>query len=326
MKLVRYYSLKKLFWGENLKAIRIHEFGGPDILKYEDIPEPQPGSGEIRIRVIAAGVNPMDWKIRSGYISELPLPMIVGLDVAGVVDAVGQGETSFQPEDEVFAKVSIGQGGYAEYTVVSSAQAAQKPKSIGFIESAAIPTAGLAAWQSLFDLAGLERGQAVLIHGAAGGVGTFAVQFAKWKGAYVIGTASGKNAEFMKSIGADEVIDYRNQRFEDVVSDLDVVLDTIGGDTLERSWGVLKPGGFLVTTVAGIPEGIPQKYGVRAERLMTQADGKELAQIADIIDEQKIKPIVTTVLPLTDARKAHEMSESHHARGKIVLRVAEDPK
>ena len=309
-----------------MKAIKIHEFGGPEVLKYEDIPEPQPGPGEIRIKIIAAGVNPIDWKIRSGYIGELPLPIIMGLDVAGLVDAVGEGEVSFQPGEKVFAKVSIGQGGYAEYTVVNSTQVAQKPKSIGFVESAAIPTAGLAAWQSLFDIAGLKKGQSVLIHGAAGGVGTFAVQFAKWKGAYVIGTASSENAQFLKSIGADEVIDYKNQRFEDLVGNLDVVLDTIGGDTFERSWGVLKPGGFLVTTVASIPEGDPEKYGVRAKTLMTRPDGKELAQIAAIIDEKKIKPIVTTVLPLTDARKAHEMSESRHARGKIVLRVAEDPK
>jgi len=308
-----------------LKAIRIHEFGEPNVLKYEDIPESQPGPGEVRIKVIAAGVNPVDWKIRSGYM-ELPLPITMGSDIAGVVDVAGQGVESFQPEDEVFGKASPGQGGYAEYTVVNSSQIAQKPKSIGFVESAAIPTAGLAAWQSLFDIAGLERGQTVLIHGAAGGVGSFAVQFAKWKGAYVIGTASSKNAEFLKSIGCDEVIDYKNQQFEDIVGNLDVVLDTIGGDTLEKSWGVLKPGGFLVTTVASIPEEKTQKYGVRAERLMTQANGKELAQIAAIIDEHKIKPIVTTVLPLADAQKAHEMSESGHTRGKIVLRVAEDPK
>jgi NADPH:quinone reductase-like Zn-dependent oxidoreductase len=308
-----------------LKAIRIHEFGEPNVLKYEDIPESQPGPGEVRIKVIAAGVNPVDWKIRSGYM-ELPLPITMGSDIAGVVDVAGQGVESFQPEDEVFGKASPGQGGYAEYTVVNSSQIAQKPKSIGFVESAAIPTAGLAAWQSLFDIAGLERGQTVLIHGAAGGVGSFAVQFAKWKGAYVIGTASSKNAEFLKSIGCDEVIDYKNQQFEDIVGNLDVVLDTIGGDTLEKSWGVLKPGGFLVTTVASIPEEKTQKYGVRAERLMTQANGKELAQIAAIIDEHKIKPIVTTVLPLADAQKAHEMSESGHTRGKIVLRVAEGPK
>lgn len=308
-----------------MKAIRIHEFGEPNVMKYEDIPESQPGPGEVRIKVIAAGVNPVDWKIRSGYM-ELPLPMTMGSDIAGVVDVAGQGVESFQPEDEVFGKASPGQGGYAEYTVVNSSQIAQKPKSIGFVESAAIPTAGLAAWQSLFDIAGLERGQTVLIHGAAGGVGSFAVQFAKWKGAYVIGTASSKNAEFLKSIGCDEVIDYKNQQFEDIVGNLDVVLETIGGDTLEKSWGVLKPGGFLVTTVASIPEEKTQKYGVRAERLMTQANGKELAQIAAIIDEHKIKPIVTTVLPLADAQKAHEMSESGHTRGKIVLRVAEDPK
>jgi len=223
-------------------------------------------------------------------------------------------------------KVSIGQGGYTEYTVARSKEVARKPKSIGFIESAAIPTAGLAAWQSIFDIAGLEKGQSVLIHGAAGGVGTFAVQFVKWKGGYVIGTASEKNAEFLKSIGADEVIDYKNQRFEDLVSNVDVVLDTVGGDTFERSWSVLKPGGFLVTTVASIPEGELKKRGVRAKRVMTQSDGKELAQIAAIIDEQKIKPVVTNVFPLADARKAHEMSETLHTRGKIVLRVREDSK
>jgi NADPH:quinone reductase-like Zn-dependent oxidoreductase len=162
-----------------MKAIRIHEFGGPEVLKYEDISKPQPAPGEIRIKIVAAGVNPMDWKIRRGYISSLPLPMIMGLDVAGTIDMVGQGVTSFHPEDEVFAKVAIGKGGYADYTVAHSTEMARKPKSIGFIESAAIPTAGLAAWQSIFDLAGLEKGQSILIHGAAGGVGTFAVQFTK---------------------------------------------------------------------------------------------------------------------------------------------------
>jgi NADPH:quinone reductase-like Zn-dependent oxidoreductase len=309
-----------------MKAIRIHEFGKSDVLKYEDVPEPQPGQEEVRIRIIAAGVNPMDWKIRSGYIAGLPLPTTLGLDVSGIVDEIGQGEVPFQPGEEVFAKVSIGQGGYAEFTAVNFTQVARKPKSIGFIEAAAIPTAGLAAWQALFDIAGLEKGQSVLIHGAAGGVGTFAVQFAKWKGAHVIGTASAENAQFLRDMGANEVIDYKNQRFEDVVSNVDVVLDTVGGDTLERSWKVLKPEGFLVTTIGSIPEGTPEKYGVRAKTLMTTSDGKELAQIAAIIDEKQIKPIVTTVLPLAEARKAHEMSESRHARGKIVLRVAEDPK
>jgi NADPH:quinone reductase-like Zn-dependent oxidoreductase len=307
-----------------MKAIRIHEFGGPEVLKYEDVPEPKPGQGEIRIRVIAAGVNPMDWKVRRGGM-KLPLPMIIGIDVAGIIDSLGPNVNAFRRGDQVFAKISLGQGGYAEYTVTNASQAALKPKSIGFVEAAAIPTAGLAAWQSLFDIAGLEKGQSVLIHGAAGGVGSFAVQFAKWKGARVIGTASSSNAEFLKSIGADAVIDYKAERFEDVVHDADVVLDTIGGDTFERSWSVLKPGGFLVTTVANVPEEAAEAHGVRAKGLMTKPDGGELAQIVKIIDERHIRPVVTTVLPLADARKAQEMSESRHTRGKIVLRVAEDP-
>jgi len=308
-----------------MKAVRIHEFGGPEVLKYEDIPEPQPGPGEIRIRIIAAGVNPMDWKMRKGLVGKLPLPMVIGLDVAGVVDSLGQGGVFFQPEEEVFAKLSMGDGGYAEYTVVDSNQVARKPGSIGFVESAAIPTAGLAAWQALFDIAGLEKGQSVLIHGAAGGVGTFAVQFAKWKGAFVVATASGTNVEFLKSIGADAVINYTNQRFEEIVCNMDVVLDTVGGDTFDRSWGVLKPGGFLVSTVASIPEGAAEEHGVHAQTLITRADGKELARISEVIDEMKVKPVVTNILPLSDAQKAHEMSESRHTRGKIVLLVGEDP-
>lgn len=307
-----------------MKAIRIHEFGGPDVLKYEDIPVPQPGPNEIQVRVIAAGVNPVDWKIRSGGI-KLPLPMTLGFDVAGLVNSVGSNGTGFRPGDSIFAKVSPPHGGYAEYTLVDVSQAAIKPKSIGFVEAAAIPTAGLTAWQSLFDIAGIEKGHSVLIHGAAGGVGSFAVQFAKWKGAHVIGTASAGNLQFLKSIGADEVIDYNTQRFEDVVHDVDVVLDTIGEDTFERSWGTLKPGGFLVTTVANVPEGAAKSHGVRARHIVSQANGKELVQIAAIIDERHIKPIVTTVLPLAEARTAQELSESRHTRGKIVLRIAEEP-
>ena len=221
-----------------MKAIRIHEFGGPEVLKYEDIPEPQPGPNEIQVRVIAAGVNPVDWKIRRGGM-KLPLPMTLGFDVAGIVNAVGSDDGGFHPGDSVYAKVAPPHGGYAEYALADVSHTAIKPKSIGFVEAAAIPTAGLTAWQSLFDIAGLEKGQSVLIHGAAGGVGSFAVQFAKWKGAHVIGTASAGNAEFLRSLGADEVIDYKTKRFEDVVHDVDVVLDTIGEDTFERSWGTL---------------------------------------------------------------------------------------
>ncbi len=308
-----------------MKAVRIHSFGGPDVLKCEDVPLPQPGAGEIRIRIIAAGVNPVDWKIRQGY-GNFPLPMTMGVDVSGVVDAVGEMEKAFEIGDKVFAKVTPTQGGYAEYTVTDASQAAAKPKSISFVEAAAIPTAGLAAWQAIFDTAGLKTGQSILIHGAAGGVGSFAVQLAKWKGAFVIGTSSGDHTRFVKELGADQVIDYKAQRFEDIVHDLDIVLDTVGGDTFDRSWSVLKPGGFLVTTVAMVPEGVAASHSVGASRIVTRPDGKELAKIAELIDEGYIKPQVTSVLPLTEAKKAQEMSESQHIKGKIVLRVAEDPK
>jgi NADPH:quinone reductase-like Zn-dependent oxidoreductase len=307
-----------------MKAVRIHEFGGPVVLRYEDVPVPKPDQGEIRVKVTATGVNPVDWKIRKGFI-KLPLPITMGFDVSGIVDAIGPKADGFHLGDQIFAKASPAHGGYAEYTVVNDSQAALKPNSMGFIEAAAIPTAGLTAWQTLFDIAGLKSGQTVLIHGAAGGVGSFALQFAKWKGAHAIGTASSGNMQFLRSLGADEVIDYKALRFEDVVHDVDVVIDTVGGDTFDRSWGVLKPGGFLVTTVADVQEGAAEAHGVRAKRIVSQADGGELGQIAKIIDENLVKPVVTMVLPLSEARKAQELSESQHTRGKIVLRVPEEP-
>ncbi|MHB0937081.1 MAG: NADP-dependent oxidoreductase [Armatimonadota bacterium] len=307
-----------------MKAIRIHQFGGPEVLQLEDVPEPEPGLGEISIQVIAAGVNPADWKMRARP-SDLRLPATPGLDVAGIVEMVGPNVDRFHLGDAVYAKTKWGQGSYAEYTVVKASQAAHKPESLDFVEAAAVPTAGLAAWQALFDTARLQPRQTVLIHGAAGGVGSFAVQFAKWKGARVIGTASANHVDFVKSLGADEVIDYKAHRFEDRVRDVDVVLDTVGGDTTERSWQVLKPDGFLVSLITRIPEGEPEKHGVRGALLVSRADGSELAEVARLIDAGTVKPIVTTVLPLSEARKAHEMSETHHMQGKIVLRVAPEP-
>jgi NADPH:quinone reductase-like Zn-dependent oxidoreductase len=309
-----------------MKAVRMHQFGGPDVLQFEDAPEPQAGPGEIRIRVIAAGVNPADWKMRENARSGLSLPSIPGLDVAGVVDQAGADVQSFKPGDHVFAKTTAGQGGYAEYTVVNASQAAHKPESINFVDAAAVPTAGLTAWQALFDTANLQSGQTVLIHGAAGGVGSFAVQLARWKDAFVIGTASGDHIAFVKDLGAQEVIDYTQLEFDEVACSVDVVLDTIGGETFERSWKVLKPGGMIVTLIYGtISEGKEEREGKHAALIVSRADGSELAQIARLIDEGKVKPVVTTVLPLSDARKAQEMSESHHISGKIVLQVAEEP-
>jgi len=308
-----------------MKAVRIHSYGGPEVLKYEDAPEPTPGKGEVLVKVYAAGVNPVDWKVREGYLKQAinyPLPLIPGWDVAGIVESIGTGVTKFKKGDEIFGKPDLTRNGaYAEYIVVNESDLALKPKSKDFVHSAAVPVTSLTAWQSLFDVAKLEAGQKILIHAAAGGVGSFAVQFAKWKGAYVIGTASKNNLEWLKSIGADETIDYNVVKFEDVVHDMDVVLDTIGGETQNRSWKVLKKGGILVSTVGQPSEKEAEKFGVRCGVGNAVSNPEQLNQIANLIDEGKVNPLVETILPLSEARRAHEISQSGHARGKIVLKV-----
>jgi NADPH:quinone reductase-like Zn-dependent oxidoreductase len=312
----------------NMKAVRVHSYGGPEVLRFEDAPRPTPGPGEVLIKAHAASVNPIDWKVRAGYMKDfipLPLPFTPGWDVSGVVEAVGSGVTQFKKDDEVYARPNImhdGYGGYAEYAVAKETETALKPKSIDHVQAATIPVAAVTAWRALFDTAGLEKGQRVLIHGAAGGVGSFAVQLAKWKGAHVIGTASAKNQTFLRELGADEPIDYENSRFDDVVQDVDVVLDPIGGETQKRSWKVLKKGGILVSIVAPPSTEEATKHGVRSAFISANADTSVLREIARVIDSGKLKPIVETVLPLSEARKAHELNESGHARGKIVLKVA----
>src|SRR5438067_13066074 len=237
---------------ENMKAVRVHNYGGPEVLRFEDAPRPTPGSDELLIRVHAASVNPIDWKVRAGYMKDyipLPLPFIPGWDVSGVVEAVGSGVTTFKKGDEVYARPDVtahGYGAYAEYVVAKETETALKPKSIDHVHATTIPVGAVTAWRALFDTAGLKEGQKVLIHGAAGGVGSFAVQLAKWKGAHVIGTASIRNQAFLRTLGADETIDYQNRRFEEAVHDVDVVFDNIGGDTQQRSWQTLRKGGILV--------------------------------------------------------------------------------
>ena len=254
----------------------------------------------------------------------LPLPFIPRWDVSGVVDDVGPGVTNFKKGEEVYSRpdVTHGYGGYAEYVVVNETETALKPKSIDHVHAAKIPVAAATAWRALFDTAGLQKGQKVLIHGAAGGAGSFAVQLAKWKGAYVIGTASGRNQAFLQKLGVDEAIDYEKARFEAVVHDVDVVLDPIGGDTQNRSWTVLKKGGILVSIVAPPSEDQAAKYGVRSALISAEAGSALLTELAKVIDSGNIKPIVETVLPLSEARRAHELNEKGHARGKIVLKVA----
>jgi NADPH:quinone reductase-like Zn-dependent oxidoreductase len=309
---------------KTMKAVRIHAYGGPEVLQCEDAPCPRPGRGELLVRVHAAGVNPVDWKVREGHLSyflKYPLPMVPGWDFSGVVAMRGPGAERLHEGDEVYARPDLGRDGtYAQYIAVRESEVAMKPRSVDHIHAAAIPLAALTAWQA-FDKANLSRGQRVLIHAAAGGVGTFALQLAKLRGAYVIGTASERNRDFLHELGADEVIDYQNTRFEDVVHDVDMVFDTMGGDTQQRSWQVLRKGGVLVSILGPPPAEPAEAHGVRGTSTFVQPNPDQLAEIAKLIDDGKLKVIVETVLPLCEARRAQELSEAGHVRGKIVLRV-----
>ena len=287
---------------------------------------PAPGPEELLVRVHAAAVNPIDWKIREGHyrmLMRFELPIVLGWDVSGVVEKVGAQVSSFKPGDQIFARPDIKRGGtYAEYVAIRVSEAARKPKSIDHVHAAAVPLAGLTAWQGLFDKAGLQEGQRALVHAAAGGVGHFAVQLAKWKGAFVAGTASGRNEALVRSLGADQAVDYTRERFEDAVAPVDVVLDTLGGDTGRRSWQILKRGGTLVSV---LDIAAPLKGALRLKRgrfLLIKPNAAQLEQIAALIDAGRVKPLVENVFPLAEARRAHELSQSGRVRGKIVLRVA----
>lgn len=308
-----------------MKAVRFHSYGHPGVLVLEEVPRPTAGSDEVLVRVHAAGVNPLDWKVRAGYVKDwLPhrLPLIPGWDVSGVVEAVGAEVTAFKIGDAVYGMLDFRRNGaYAEYVAAGTRNLAVKPTSLDHVQAAAVPLAALTAWQALFDSASLSAGQTVLIHGAAGGVGHFAVQFAKWKGAKVIGTASAGNGSFLRELGADKVIDYGTTRFEAAVGDVDVVLDTIGGETQQRSWKVLKKGGILVATLGISSPEAPGEHGVRGAGVMVHPDTAQLARIAALIDSGDLKPVITAVLPLTEAARAHELSQTGHGRGKIVLKV-----
>lgn len=309
-----------------MKAVRIHTHGGLETLVYEDAPRPTPLTGEVLIRIHAASVNPVDWKIRDGFGKERfnhQMPLILGWDVAGTIEAIGPEVEKFKPRDPVYGYTSLYRdGAYAEFTIAKQGEIALKPASLDFVQAAAIPIVALTTWQALFDTAGLQENQKVLIHAAAGGVGSIAVQLAKAKGAYVIGTASARNADFVRELGVDEFIDYQSTPFETVVHDVDVVLDTIGGDTQVRSFGVLRKEGFLVSIVEPPSEQLAVQHGVRSAMLPAQPNAEQLSEISALIDSEKLKPFVETVLPLSEARQAQEMSQSGRTRGKIVLQVS----
>src|SRR4051812_32425575 len=269
-----------------IRKFRIHSFGGPEVLQADDVEPSLPDASQILVAVKAASVNPVDFKIRSGKypaVKEDRLPYALGRDVSGVVEKCGAQATIFKIGDEVFGMVGINGGGYAEKVVLDQKAIARKPPSPDHVHATAIPLAGQTAWQGLFRWGQLKAGQSVLIHGGSGGVGHFAVQFAKAKGARVLTTVSTDNVEFARSLGADVVIDYKTQRFEDHASDLDMVFDLIDGETRERSWGLLRQGGTLVSTLSAPSQETANKFGVRALRYTVEADGGELAGIADLV-------------------------------------------
>lgn len=310
---------------ETMKAVVIHSYGGREVLVSEKVPVPKITDDEVLIRVHAAGVNPVDWKMRAGYLKEMlpnKFPLILGWDVSGTVAKAGSNVTRLNVGDEVYALADISRNGaYAEFIAVKADVVALKPGSLDHVTAASVPLAALTAWQSIFDAADLSEGQKILIHAAAGGVGSFAVQLASWKGAHVLGTASARNREFLLGLGAKEVIDYTTTPFEDMAVDVDVVLDAMGGDIQERSWKTLVSGGILVSILGPPDENKAAEFGVRGVGVFVQPHAEQLTVIAGLIDNGQVNPVVTEVLPMADVAKAHEMSETEHVRGKIVLEV-----
>lgn len=307
-----------------IRKMRFHRFGGPDVLQLDTLELSGPDAGQILVAVQAASVNPVDFKIRSGKypaVKDDRLPYTPGRDVSGIVLACGAQATRFKPGDEVFGIVNVYGGGYAEQVVLDQDAVTLKPATLDHIHAAAIPLAGQTAWQGLFRHGGLRSGQSVLIHGGSGGVGHFAIQFAKAKGARVLTTVSTDNVAFARSLGADVVIDYKTQRFEDVADNLDMVFDLIDGETRERSWPLLKANGILVSTLTAPSQELAAKHNVRATRYTVEADGSELAEIATLVRNGAVRPRVQQSFPLRDAAAAMTAVEKGHSIGKVVLTV-----
>jgi NADPH:quinone reductase-like Zn-dependent oxidoreductase len=296
-----------------MRAVRFHETGGPEVLKVEEAARPSPGEGEVLIRARAASVNPVDWKFRRGYMAA-PLPAIPGRDAAGTVEE--SNDSRYSPGDDVFGNIA---SAYAEYVVAPADAIAKKPPDLSFEQAAAIPVAGLTAWQGLFDKGGLESGQTALISGASGGVGHFAVQFAHHAGARTVGTASGRNRDFVLGLGAERFVDYTSEDVSQAVSDVDVALDTVGGDVTATLVPTLREGGAIVTIASAPPEEAAGERGARAIMHVTSPSPEQLARIAELVLSGEVRIELSEVLPLEDVQRAHELSESGHVRGKIVL-------
>jgi NADPH:quinone reductase-like Zn-dependent oxidoreductase len=299
-----------------MQAVLIRETGSPDVLHYEEADRPEPDDGEVLIRVSAVSVNPVDWKQRRG-LAQTEVPAVLGRDVSGTVER--SRADGFTEGDDVFGMAAS--GGYAEYTTASAAAIAKKPDGLSHEQAAALPVAGMTAWQAVFDRGGLEHGQTALIAGAAGGVGHLAVQFAKHAGARVIGTGSSRNRDFVLGLGADDYVDYTQQDVGQAVSGVDMAFDTVGGDTTQALVPTVREGGVLVTIASAPPEEAARARGARAELLVMSPSSEQLARIAELVAGGEVRVEISQVLPLTEVRRAHELSESGHTRGKIVLTV-----
>lgn len=308
-----------------MKAVRIHNYGDVNVLRYEEAPDPIVRADDVLIRVIGSSVNPVDWKIREGHLKEMipfRMAIIPGWDVSGVVEAVGEKVGKFKVGDSVFSRPAIERDGtYAEFIAVHEDEVSAKPKTISHIEAGVLPLAGITAWEVLINVAKVSAGQRVLIHAAAGGVGSLAVQLAKWRGAYVVATASAANRALVESLGVDEFIDYRTQRLGDATKNIDVVFDTIGGRTQEASWSVMAPGGILVSIISNPPADEAKQLGLNSAFVFIKPDAAALDEIAQLVDSGKLRPIIGAEFALGDIKRAHTLSESGRSKGKIALYV-----
>lgn len=307
------------------KAVRIHQFGGTEVLSYEDAPVPAIQPDEVLVKIHASSINPVDWKVREGYLKDFiphTFPLTLGWDFAGEVVAVGVDVSDWKPGAAVYARPDIGRdGAYAEYIAVRANEIAAKPASINWQEAAAVPLVALTAWQSLYEAANVQAGERVLIHAGAGGVGTFAIQLAKLRGAYVITTTSAKNSDLVEALGADEVIDYTQSDFS-TLRDIDVVFDTMGGEVQDKSWQTLKRGGRLVSIISQPSEEAAAQVGATPLFCFVQPSAAQLQSLATLIDAGKIKIIIDSVYPLKDIAAAHAKSTTGRTRGKIVIQVS----
>jgi len=305
-----------------MKAVRIHEFGGPERVQLEEVAIPKVTRGKALVRIRAAAVNPVDWMVREHLYNPKGadrVPLTLGQDFAGVIEKIGAGsKTSLHEGDAVFGEVF---GSFAEYALVPLKDLVKKPASLDFKIAAALPMPALTAWQAIIDTAGAKPGMRFLIHGASGGVGSFAAQFARWKGAEVAATASEPSFDYLRSIGVDPVIDYKRDRFEEKLRDVDVVLDPLGGETQARSWRVLKRAGTLITLIGEIDEDAARRAGVRAIDFGMEYDVEDLEEIAGLVEGGIIKPHISKVLPLDQARQAMDLNQQGNSHGKIVLEV-----